>query len=462
MKLAARVGQLRRAWKRRVKPLVPDGAHWCFNPPAAGTLPRQGWKLHVSATILSAGAVFDAALPILRRHGAAFKVVRTLDDLLFLNTGVPGFSQVGKFLTVYPRSESEAVVLAKCLHDATRGLTGPKIPFDRCLRRGSLVHYRFGVIAATDAKPEDDADLLVDPRGRTHRDSRRPGAAVPAWVRDPFLGVAAPTSPRRAGRIGLLYLPFKAFFQRGKGGVYEAVDLTRRPARLCIIKEGRPHGETLWDGLDARARLRHEVSVLRRLRRAGLPVPEVYDTFGQAGHFYVVLEKLRGHPLLSAHRPVPAHPGWRHALALLDQLGEVLAALHRLGWVWRDLKPSNLIAHRERLWLLDFEGACRVEATEVVPWGSPAYMPPGATASFTRAPGVAEDFYALGVVGFQFATGHLPPLDFAARHRLLRRCGSPPALCERIESLLTVAGGGGPAGRVPTPAGAGTRGREAG
>ena len=48
--------------------------------------PAQGWKLHVSATILSAVEVFVRAEPILRKNDALFKVPCRLELLKALNS----------------------------------------------------------------------------------------------------------------------------------------------------------------------------------------------------------------------------------------------------------------------------------------------------------------------------------------------------------------------------------------
>src|SRR5438874_65459 len=81
--------------------------------------------------------------------------------------------------------------------------------------------------------------------------------AVPTWLRDPFNKSRAKLR-RFTNSISTDLLPFKALSQRGKGGVYQAVDLSVSPARLVIIKEGRRHGETDWLGHDGFARIQHE------------------------------------------------------------------------------------------------------------------------------------------------------------------------------------------------------------
>src|SRR2546423_5546012 len=106
--------------------------------------------------------------------------------------------------------------------------------------------------------------------------------AVPAWLEDPFQNVR-PKSARPRGPIGLQLLAYKVRTQRGKGGVYEALDLSVSPARRVILKEGRRHGETDANGEDGYARIKQEGRVLRSLHKAGLPVPRIFREFVQDG-----------------------------------------------------------------------------------------------------------------------------------------------------------------------------------
>src|SRR4030095_5472072 len=104
----------------------------------------QGWKLHVSAQPASAHTVLARCLPVLRHRHCSFKVAASAAVVSQLNAGIGGQSQIGKFITVYPATDVEAVQIAFDLDVATRGLAGPAIPSDRRLCGGSLVHYRFG------------------------------------------------------------------------------------------------------------------------------------------------------------------------------------------------------------------------------------------------------------------------------------------------------------------------------
>ena len=418
-------------WRRRVRNLLHAEGFWRYSRVRSG-LPRQGWKIHVSATALSANKVFAQVYPVLRAHNVSFKVVATLTILEQLNSGLGKFSQVGKFLTAYPKSTAQATALAKDLHAATRGLSGPKIPYDLRYRQRGIVYYRYGSFGG------GPTGVILDPQGKAHPDRRQPDSAVPPWLDDPFRR-ASPKGGFSVGPLGPDFIPFKALMQRGKGGVYEALDLSVSPVRLVVIKEGRRHGETAWNGMDGNDLVRREAAVLRALARAGIPVPEVLRAFEANRNRYVVLEKIKGKPLLDRMRPQPARPSWRRARQTLEMLEPVIAAIHQAGWVWRDCKPSHIFIEDGRVRLIDFEGACKTDDIDVLPWASRNYSPPLDEEPFaTRRKGTWEDDYALGVIAFQLGTGKFPPPESRRRASLYRRTKCPEALRKKIDRLLEI------------------------
>jgi hypothetical protein len=94
---------LEREWKIRCDQYLPlQKEIWCFNTEVPHEYPKQGWKLHVSATVFSASDVLDKIYPILYDEKIVFKGPRSINILKKLNCGLfYNFSQVGKFVTVY-------------------------------------------------------------------------------------------------------------------------------------------------------------------------------------------------------------------------------------------------------------------------------------------------------------------------------------------------------------------------
>jgi hypothetical protein len=105
-----------REWQRLCKAYLPIGAKrsiWRCSRERNGDDPFQGWKLHVSATILTACRIFRLIAPYLKRRDILFKAPKSLAELYKLNCGIYyGFSQIGKFVTIYPQSVEAAADIA--------------------------------------------------------------------------------------------------------------------------------------------------------------------------------------------------------------------------------------------------------------------------------------------------------------------------------------------------------------
>lgn len=400
------------------------GGEWAYSRRPNESDPAQGWKLHVSATLVSAPDVFRRAAPVLFARNVLFKVPHTLEHLARLNCGMPHFSQIGKFITAYPQTPDEAVELAAQLHAATRGFRGPDVPSDIHYRKGSNVFYRYGAFA----QMGPNGAFLTRPDGRRVAEKRERRYAVPAWQRDPF-AIRKTRSEADRGPLGRDYLRYKVLAQRGRGGVYQAIDIASSPARIVVVKEGRRNGETDFEHRDGYARVRGEAVVLRALHKAGVPAPKILQEFTQNGSRYLVLEKLPG-GRISTRRA-----SWRRAARLLDQLGAVLDRIHAAGWVWRDCKPSHVFIHRGEVRLIDFEHACRVEERALNSWATPEFSRVRNPRS-RRKPGVQEDDYALGVTVFLIGAGRIPSRSASGRSRIYRETDCPPNLLQRIEELL--------------------------
>lgn len=394
--------RLEEEWARladRYLPVKVPGGAWRFSGITADGVPTQGWKLHLSATILSAGRLLRKVGPILAAGGEVFKGPVDLVRLDRLNSGIDGFSQVGKCITVYCRSGRHARALAADLHAATAGIPFPTVPFDRQYLPGSNVHYRFGAFG--DLRMEDaggnSVAALRGPGGVLIPDQRAAGSAVPAWKRDPFGRRRIDPAPAEATPLATRYRAFEAIKKRGKGGVYWALDLSVEPARLCVLKEGLRHGETDPYGHDGRWRLRNEARAIRSLRSRGVVAPAVYATFEASGHAYLVMEYVEGPSLEALCRDRRRLASGR-ARSLAIQLISLVRDIHAAGWAWRDCKPENLVQDISGvLRPLDFEGACRLDEKSGAPWGTPPYMAPRPPAGGHSSP-AAEDLYSLGMV----------------------------------------------------------------
>lgn len=418
-------------------PLKAEDSIWRFSRALTPADPEQGWKLHLSATVLTAGRVLQKAGPLLRQHDVLFKAPASLHELRKLNSGLHyDYSQIGKFITIYPQNDQQAVFLAEQLHKLTRRLVAPAVPYEQPFRPQSCVYYRYGSFKPLALVNPDGARhyAIRDPEGNLIPDLR--DAGKPDWAIDPF-----PTSRRRHkstadSPLQSTFRAFRALAQRGKGGVYQALDLSVTPPRLCILKEGRRGGEMAWDGRDGRWRVRHEGRVLAALHEAGIAAPHVYASFEVERHYYLVTEFITGASLQDILQRRQRRLAVRQALGYGMELAALIARLHAAGWVWRDCKPANIIITKAgALRPLDFEGACPVDNPDPAPWGSPSFTPPEWQEPPHGRSRAAEDLYALGAVLYLLLTARLPTASDLPPPGSLRR-GLPAATCAVIAQLL--------------------------
>ena len=409
----------------RYLPIKEGERIWRYSQSTSTTLPQQGWKLHVSATILSANKTLSRVASCLKEHDVLFKAPCSLEELAKLNAGpFYGYSQVGKFITVYPRSESEAVCLASELDRLTKGLPAPGIPFDSQFGPGSNVFYRYGSF---------NVDALSDPDGKLTLDCREQ-TGYPAWVVDPFAQRHVDAPKTSSSLLDTPFRVIRALSQRGKGGVYEGVDFRVDPPRRCIIKQGRSLGEVGWNGKDGAWMLKKEAEILRKLARAGIDVPETYLTFRLNDHFYLVMEQIEGETLQTYLEKQEKRLTISKILDLAKQLWTLLTQIHGAGWSWLDCKPANLIlTPHGKLRPVDFEGACALEASRSIYWQTRAFMRP---ASVDEGPSNSDDLYAFGVTCYFLLTGRIPERGSQNRIRAWRS-GVPKHLQNLVEGLLS-------------------------
>ena len=108
--------------------------------------------------------------------------------------------------------------------------------------------------------------------------------------------------------------------------------------------------------------------------------------------------------------PFERPPDYGMVRLLLRQLAEGLWALHQLGQLHGDIKPTNvLVAPGGRVVLLDFGlsmdlGSQRRDETPIR--GTPAYMAPEQIGG--QPPTEASDWYSVGVMLYQVLTGQVP------------------------------------------------------
>ncbi|MET9156717.1 serine/threonine-protein kinase [Streptomyces parvulus] len=206
--------------------------------------------------------------------------------------------------------------------------------------------------------------------------------------------------------------PYRLLGRLGSGGMGRVYLGRSAGGRTVAVKIVHPHF-----ALDEefRARFRREVAAARRV--GGAWTAPVLDADPEARVPWVATAYAAGPSLTAAVAdggPLPADS----VRVLGAGLGEALAAVHGLGLVHRDVKPSNVLLTLDGPLLIDFgiaratEGTASLASTGVS-IGSPGYMAP----EQILGKGVtgAADVFSLGAVLAFAATGTPPfPGDSSA------------------------------------------------
>ena len=199
-----------------------------------------------------------------------------------------------------------------------------------------------------------------------------------------------------------------------------AIKVLRPPAN-APARPDSPEAVEILDALDRdRKRFLREIRVTAQLEHPGTPA--VYDTGVEEAadgttQLWLVMQLLHGSTLegLLNHADYATSPppvAW--AVAIVAQIAAVLADLHQVDIVHRDIKPGNvMIVDGGLVKVLDF-GIAILRGAGALPRltqvdrtvGTPPYMSPEQCVG--QAVTSASDIYSLGCVLLELLTGDVP------------------------------------------------------
>ncbi|MHC2185352.1 hypothetical protein ACVLV4_000990 [Rathayibacter agropyri] len=408
--LLLRADDIERA--REYEVLLPEkwrrgsNREWNTAFPPAWVGPAQGWKIHVAAIPSTARPVLKAVVEHCVAHDIGFKYLRSELVLLVCGAKYASRSSSGKFMTIYPRDETELFATLDALEERIGGLPAPIILNDVRWKEGPL-HVRYGGFIERWCEDEEGRRVhaIESPDGVLVPDQRRPFVVIPDWVEVP---ARLRLAEEGAADLATCDYSFeKALHFSNAGGVYRG---RRRSDGLpVVLKEARPYAGLDGFGVDAVERLKREYHAHGAL--VGLDgVPALIDCFQLGGHTFLVSAYVETDSL--QHWVATHHPGVRsgfledrkaakayaaQALKILRSLADFVAALHESGWAHGDLHPGNVLLGPDgRLSIVDFELAAEIGKGGPVGLGCPGFARPDRGQAEPIGPD--DDRYALGAL----------------------------------------------------------------
>jgi putative two-component system response regulator len=203
---------------------------------------------------------------------------------------------------------------------------------------------------------------------------------------------------------GAMLGPYRILERIGRGGmatVYKAHHAALdRYVAIKVLPEFFAEDE------EYRERFQHEARSIARLKHPN--ILDVFD-FGQDGGVtYLVLELIDGGTLADR---MGGPMDLQEVVAILRPLASALDHAHSVGVLHRDIKPTNILIHRDGTPVLaDFGLATmaslrKLTASGIV-LGTPEYMSPEQVVGERIGP--ASDLYSLGIVVYEMLTGRVP------------------------------------------------------
>ncbi len=433
---------------------IPDGwdihrqGIWFYCCNHQHAVPRQGWKIHISATPENAKAILEKVAAILFRHAhSSFKFAVDRSVLCLLNSKSWSRGGSGKFITIYPADQRAFLELIEDLHQATCDLCGPYILSDQRYKNSKVVYYRFGSMqnCTTLNIKGEKIPVVAGPDGSLVPDQRLPFPVVPSWAERPFKDGGEPMHNRpgllRNGRYEIV----AALSFSNAGGVYKAIDT--QSGEKVVIKEARPWVNSSGDGYDAVDLLKKEHRLLAAVADAGI-APRPIDLFPEWEHWFLVEEFIEGIPmgnhsaihsiLLRTRASARECNEWVAMFAkLCSKLIGIIRQLHSRNIVFADLSPSNLIVTPSgELKIIDFEGAYQPRVDHASNLYTPGFVSKrrisGAEAS------AEDDYYSAGAVllGYLLPINDALHLDPQLRQRFIGSIRKDMVLPEVIIGLI--------------------------
>lgn len=334
----------------------------------------EGWKIHVSPYLKDYGKVLTTVSQIMLENKTSFKFAYYLSDYLLLSDKNINPSQFGKYITIYPKNNTEFKLLLDILYKKSHNLSGVRVPSDKRYKNSKIISYRFGgffpQIFMTNTG--DMTYKILDGEGNFVSDDRKTYFKLPAGINDPFPSISKKDkviSPCLIGQETTKKFKIINIIRRlGTGNIYEGIECDTQ--QHVIVKEARLGA--LPDKSDSIYRAwnlkKNERVILENNKIQNLiDMPKYIDQLYIDDSFYIVEEKINGlslRELLQQNSMLNKKQSKNTKLDLDNNLINIwrqiltfVTRLHSSGYILNDISDDNFIYNRQtkKIALVDVE-----------------------------------------------------------------------------------------------------------
>jgi len=367
-------------------------------------LPKQGWKIHISATIYNYKEILEKTTIFCVENQLQFKFLADENALRDMNSKHANRGSSGKFITIYPINKEEFINVIEELYILLKEFEGPYILSDRPYKDSKTVYYRYGgFISILNVKLNGELDTVIyTPTGEYYSDLRLPYFNLPNWESDPFTSHESVKKKNNPGLKNGEYIIEKPIHFSNGGGVYIAKN---SKGEKVLIKEARKWSVFDKRNKDSVERLNREYNFLRMLENSGF-TPKPIEIFTEWEHTFLVEEYIDGmelgryivdnsvtNSLKSEYNKIAIKLGKtkKMLLSIIDKV----EYFHKKGVVFGDLSIKNILVtnSNEEIKFIDLEGCWKIDSEESTIIYTRGF---GTGDNFDK--GIENDIYAIGAI----------------------------------------------------------------
>ncbi len=225
-------------------------------------------------------------------------------------------------------------------------------------------------------------------------------------VKNAGAGLLAPGEQIKAG--GKTYIIEEAIARSGFGATFRAI--RKNDKKQVLIKQMLDQSSYDQFKTQLMASFKREAKFLRRIKHPAYP--RGFQYFQKHGSFYLVMEFINGKELAKAiadYREDKGKVPDGLVVYLGIEIAEAMQVLHDSGYIYRDLKPQNVMLDgiSGKVKLIDFGTLYHRSDKDPLVFESAGYTPPeflDATQIFKPS----GDIFSLGALLYEAATGTTP------------------------------------------------------